>query len=693
VLPERERGGYAFHAVLACCWCIALAMAAVGCSSDDEPDPPGDGSDPPVEDAGPVGCLPGELAIDTGCRAAGIAPDACAEGFDPSGDGSCVPVLPDRSCADGTMAVPGEAACRVVAGCERGTWGGIPIEVDTQHVDATYAGSDADGSAAKPWATIGDAVNAAADGALIAIAAGKYTEDVVLAGKPVRLWGRCPEQVEIEGVGVENGAVSIGPGADGSEVHSVAIRGALDGVFVDGAEGVLVDRVWIHDTGDRGVGAQGTLGPTRLSVTNSLVERAYGGGVIAIGVPIELQASVVRETRVRSDGTGGRGIHVFANPNDGARGVLDLRASVIEENIDVAVRVAGSDATIDASVLRDTAPTESGSYGSGLYVIADPDTRQPALATVRGSVIDRNHHVGVIVDTGSEALFETTVVRDTRGHVEDGVAGADGLGVNVRAATLTMRSCVVENNRKIGVFVSGSKATLHGVLVRDTSPQESDGMNGRGVNVQVDPESGARASLELLGSVIERSREMGLFVAGCDTLIDATRISDTAPQLADMRFGRGIDAQHGFGQAATLTVRGSRVERSHDVGVFISVPGAVLEGTTVAETASQASDGGYGDGVGVFGVPGPASALVRDCRIEHSARAGVAAFGAEVTLAATALDCNPIALDGEPFGGAEAKLLDEGGNVCGCDGHLETCRLQSAGLSPPDAGDVVSEKQ
>jgi hypothetical protein len=122
--------------------------------------------------------------------------------------------------------------------------------------------------------------------------------------------------------------------------------------------------------------------------------------------------------------------------------------------------------------------------------------------------------------------------------------------------------------------------------------------------------------------------------------------------------------------------------------VFVSVPGVAIESTVIAETLEQQSDGAFGDGVGVFSVAGPASARLSECRIEHSARAGVATFGAQVTLANTTLECNAIALNGEQVGAAKPEIVDEAGNVCGCEGITETCRMQSAGLAPPEAGDV-----
>ncbi|HZO11776.1 MAG TPA: hypothetical protein VFB62_00905 [Polyangiaceae bacterium] len=70
------------------------------------------------------------------------------------------------------MAIPGERACHAVMACANGTWGDIPVDPATLYVNGSYAGGGSDGSSAKPWTTIVDAVTAAAPGALIAVAAG-----------------------------------------------------------------------------------------------------------------------------------------------------------------------------------------------------------------------------------------------------------------------------------------------------------------------------------------------------------------------------------------------------------------------------------------------------------------------------------------------------------------------------------------
>src|SRR5262245_56212645 len=277
-------------------------MAAVGgCAEGDTETIP---SDPP-----PV-CVAPEVALPDGSWfRPGIAPDGCATGFVHDGEYGCTPTLPSERCPPGTMAAIGEDACRPVMSCGQGRWGDLSVDASTQHVDVAYAGSDSDGTADKPWTTIRDAFLAAAPGALIAVAAGSYPEDVVISGKAVRLWGVCPDEVEIVGTDPQSAAVSVQLVAHGSEVGGLAIRGPGLGVLVSGSEGVVLDRLHVHDTAWRGIDVESTLGTTSVKIAGSLVEGAHEAGILIMGSGASIEATSVRAT-LPLGSSGGRGISV-----------------------------------------------------------------------------------------------------------------------------------------------------------------------------------------------------------------------------------------------------------------------------------------------------------------------------------------------------------------------------------------------
>jgi hypothetical protein len=131
---------------------IALALVACGGDGHDEPltssSSGGSGGGatltPPEAGLPDWECPPSQRPLeDEACQPAGIPAASCGVYFEPV-DGSCRAILPTDPCPSGTMVVPGEADCHEPAPCGTGTWGDIPVEPDTQYVDESYGGDDAD---------------------------------------------------------------------------------------------------------------------------------------------------------------------------------------------------------------------------------------------------------------------------------------------------------------------------------------------------------------------------------------------------------------------------------------------------------------------------------------------------------------------------------------------------------------------
>ncbi len=624
---------------------LALVFGSVSCGSESSPPGGGTGGQEPclapdrlLEDGRCLspgvqdnGCPAGELGlVDGSCQPAGVPPELCADGFEPLDQG-CEPILPPEPCPPGLMAVPGDSACREVAPCGTGRWGDIPIDGATEHVDAAYAGGSNDGTADRPWTTIGEAVTAAAPAALVAIAAGSYAENIDIVGKPVTLWGVCPAEVEVVGSATATAAVVIRAAADGTQMRSLAIRGNTMGLVLSGSQDVVLDRLWVHSNASTGISVEATLGPTAVTIEGALLEQNYGLGVFVAGSDVTIEGTVVRTTLPRaSDQTFGRGINIQVNPNTGVRATVTLRASLLEQNHDLGMFVSGSDATIEGTVVRTTLPRAADqAYGRGISIQHNPDAAQRASVTLRASLL--------------------------------------------------------EQNQDAGVFVSGSDASIEGTVVRGTLPLMSDQTGGHGINIQDDPDTGVRASATLRASLLDQNREVGVHVTGSDAIIEGTLVRNTLPRAADQAFGRGIHIQDSPGTAGrtSLTLRASLLVQNYDIGVLVLGADASIEGTVVGTTLPRACDGLFGDGIVGFASPAPASIMISNCLIESSARVGVAVFGAHAGLATTALECNVIDLNEESFGGSAGTFDDQGGSGCGCGPEQAACKTVSAGLEPP----------
>jgi len=564
------------------------------------------------------------LLADGTCVRPGVPADGCAAGFVHDGEYGCDPVLPPEPCPVGLMAVPGESECHPIMECGEGTWGEIPIEANTQYVDDSYTAGDSDGTAAKPWPTIQQGVSAAASGTMVAVAEGRYDESVVISGKSVRLWGRCPSLVEIV-ASTPPTALSITVGADLSEAHGVAISGPGT-VYVSGAQQVLLDRIWVHDVTARGLNADSYFGSTHVTVRQSLFEKNHDLGLFIEAAGASLERSVVRGTT--PSGGLGRGIHL-QDDEIGAPASITVTGSLLEENAEVGLYLSGSDAVVSASLVRDTVP----------------GTFRPDAS---GIAAEESGHSGM-------------------------------------RATLSVDTSIIERTIGLGFTLSGSSTTIHRSIVRDTQ-SEATHIFGRGINIQQDSETGGAGELMLSESLVERNVSGGLFVLGSNATVERIVIRDTRP-TPEGAGGRGVNLQYHVdtGAPAHATIKNSLITQNREYGVLLIGSDATIEATHIdANTANTA--GALGDGLGALEglIPGPsATATIRTVTILHSDRAALASIGGTITVETSHLLCAAFDLDGEPTATSPFAIADRGNNKCGCPAPDRACKLVSAGLTAP----------
>lgn len=632
------------------------------------------------------------------------------------------------------MALVGEVTCRDVAPCPAAKF---PMTAGaTQFVDGGYVGPS-DGSEGQPWATIQQGVDAAAAGATVAIAAGAYPEAVVVT-KGVSLHGVCPLQVEIAGVAGQVAAVFVQPGGSGAQIHGVALTGATVGVVVSGAEHVVLDEIWVHDTGGRGIEANDDFGPASLKLSRSLVERATGIGVAGFGVALQVDATVVRDTLPSADADGwgvigrynpnsrrradvtvtgsilernaGLGLHVAAadahiertlvrdttSDGTGVRGSgVDVRPSnagegsrvtivdtLLARNREAALVVEGSDVDLDGVTIRDTSANDLGDYGIGIQVQSHAASGARPVVDVARSVVAASRGAGISI-VGGDATIDATVVRDT-------ALDADGLGIGVSIAAdpafegagslVTIDHSLLDNNVASGVLVSGSMLSFRSSAIRATQLAAT---GGHGLHAKTNAESGGRSIVDVRSSTFDNNHGGGVIVLGADLTMADSVIADTAP-YADGQLGIGVGLLRDplTDEASLGIIRGVVVQRNHDVGVLVWGSKASLEQCIIESTLAD-SQGRFGDGVEVALVGAEVS--VTASRIALNARAGLSNFGGHATIEGVTFGCNAIDLNGEvDFGTSEvdASFEDAGGNTCGCDQAQTTCAVQSSGLEP-----------
>jgi len=274
---------------------LLVVAVLVGCGgSNEDAAPPCAGSTVDGTCVAPlIACKNDEIVRDAKCVRVGIT--SCAAGFIADPDEGCTPVLPAAPCAEGEVAWLGETTCHAVAECTADRYGSPPTTAPILHVDVL--GDDAnDGSRDKPFKTINAALTRARGTKhTIAIADGTYDEQLVI-NSDVALWGHCPSKVtlapttatQVYAITIVNAAASI---------KRLGIAGAAGGIVALDTVQATVEDVWIHDTGDAALGAQGDRAEGSLLAKHVLVERARDFGVYALGGTVTVEASVVRGTR------------------------------------------------------------------------------------------------------------------------------------------------------------------------------------------------------------------------------------------------------------------------------------------------------------------------------------------------------------------------------------------------------------
>jgi hypothetical protein len=227
-------------------------------------------------------------------------------------------------------------------------------------------------------------------------------------------------------------------------------------------------------------------------------------------------------------------------------------------------------------------------------------------------------------------------------------------------------------------------------VVEDTLPA-ANGQGGWGIHIQDDPDTKARANVTVRACHVAHNREIGVVVSGADATVEACVIEDRLPN-ANGQYGRGINIQEDLDTKAraTLKLLSSLVTHNAEVGILIVSSDATVLSSIIRDTAAN-SDGLFGDGISVVALDGPASATITGTQIENSARAGLSNLGGTVTLTKSAVLCSQaFAIQRETYNGTESSFavsLDS--DRCGCPVADGRCSPVSAHLEPPPPVDPM----
>jgi len=464
--------------------------------------------------------------------------------------------------------------------------------------------------------------------------------------------------------------------------------------------GVCPDRVALAGTGPQDSAIVVGLDAASGTEVGGMAITGIRGAVFVSGVVVTFDRVWVRDSPLYA------GVEISRNSGPTT---VTLRDSLVENNHLLGIYAGGVELTVERSIVRGSLPSPSDmTMGRGLQIqppcsagVCDVDTLSNAV--IRASVIEKNHEAGVSV-AASQVSIDGTVIRDT---YPDAVKQIDGSALLVRECDLAagcarvvrgsavMRGSNVSNVADAAVRAWRSDMTIEGSVIRDVAPTAMGLDRGRGVVFEgCGPLQGCAppklAKGVVRGTLVERTHDIGIFVMGSEVTIEGSSVRHTEPRAYDGEFGRGISAQIACDDTcdpmapANLIVRGTRVEDVHQFGIAIVGSDGTIEASLVRTIVPQAADGGFGDGLVVTRhADRAAAASLRTSRIEDSARAGVAAFASTGFLADNAVVCAGIPLVSEELELGPATLDDGGGNRCGCPTPTSPCQAISANLAPP----------
>jgi hypothetical protein len=248
-----------------------------------------------------------------------------------------------------------------------------------------------------------------------------------------------------------------------------------------------------------------------------------------------------------------------------------------------------------------------------------------AALEVHGVVVDQATLAGVLVRSGAHLSGDELVIRQTLPQPSTGVSGR---GLSVEAgASATLQRVLLEHNTDYGALVmeSGTSLTLLDAAIIGTASRVFDGRVGQGVGVF----SGATATLTR--TVLEANHECGLLANGGHISATDVVVRDSAPSSADPDTGFGVVVINGGSAVFQRTL----VERNLGYGLFAEGTGVEVELTDVVVRDTAAS--GPGIEGGAVGVTTGAQGTLQRVALERNVAFGLTAQGDGTRITATDL--------------------------------------------------------
>ena len=431
------------------------------------------------------------------------------------------------------------------------------------YVDDDNVGAQ-DGSATRPFRTVQQAINAAADKAVIAVAGGAYPENIRVQEKTVRLYGGYASNFKTRDPAA-NPSHLKGNGKDSVVTLYEAGASVVDGFLISGGGPSSVAAPARVGGGCYVYGGSPTISHNVIEKNQSCPanksdEEARGGGIHA-SCDYGSGASLTVLNNVIRNNVSGRGAGVFS---DGAK--LVLRGNLIQNNIGVADHGGGAylnspNAEISYNRVEgnEIARLLGYGWGGGMIVVNTGSNYKLSHNVFTGNYAP-SLGAGFFVDEGGTATMEHDLVygNKTKPDGEGAAVFCDG-NEGGAGSSLTMNHVtIVDNTSGPGVTGGAVKVSWNSKLVAKNCIFWNNG----GDDFDVDDKSKATVTYTLSQETIKGTGNLSkdpLFVnsAGHDY-----RLKQGSPAIGAAEAVNGARANLGSGgQAAAASPTGSAVKQ------------------------------------------------------------------------------------------------------------------------------------
>ncbi len=635
-------------------------------------------------------------------------PDGWAERATPSGTPYCHPFPDGRvQCTGATYQRPGDRGCVPVGPTCSGEFAEA-LPANAIYVRASSTAGD--GTRARPFATLAEAIAIAPDGATIALSAGVHEADLTIR-RDVAIVGACAAETTIrdhgeKGLELRDGArlslrrttLTSDPGLlidvlgdSRLELHGVVLLSNDASALRVHAGSLLARELLVRGPVN---GASGISVQSECDIADAVIEIDSAGGVRSIGgLRLDRIAIVPLPGTTIASGvlTGAGGlfatrIAVFAESGfivSGSTPSLVEDAFVLAGSKSPRISMPTTIAATRAELRVSRAFLGHGLTGvdSGLLELVDvvlndtlPPVNHPGPSGIGVSRAEL-HLERVSIDTAQGVQTNLSRISGSDLIIEDVQMSASSVPISVAAldSTIDLTRFAVRGGTSGGLMVAGGRATVRDATIEDVA-------EGPATPVGIAALNGSRLTLER-ARVARAHLAAGLVAVGAGTRIVASDVAleDLLAIGAEISYARGIDAENeAVIEADRVVVRGSRGHAA----VALHRGELTLRDATLEDSVACASDcGGHPFGVAIGAYDARVAVdgfLVRRAELcaVHLALAG------EIDLARGAIEGSGAALC-VGVDGYDLDRLTHQVTISGNERNLDSVRLPVPTPLPP----------